>query len=207
MIREYKNIYGNKITEQQAIQINQYDIFLLDEITNLVKEKHSVIDNIVNRIEYYKSDSENENDVYNYLKNKTDFFLICKKETFNSFFIITYKQYGIESNSTFLLTYKSVFNNDTLEDPLGTQTLDNSTLFPVLEKTKKYWYSKDENGVTQVGVEFFYKNDGNLDYAIDKTPDFSNHKNWDRYTLANFQDLQNLFTINIDYYKNANLLP
>ncbi|KPH15141.1 hypothetical protein [Chryseobacterium sp. ERMR1:04] len=207
MIREYKNIYGNKITEKQATQINQYNVLLFDEITNTVKEEHHIIDNTITRIEYYKVDSENENEVYNYLKNKTNSFVICNKEFVSNFIIITYKQYAIEPNSTFLLSYKSVFKNDASEYPICTQSLDSNTLQPIHEKTKKYWYITDENGVKEVGVEFFYKNDGNLDYAIDMTPDFSNHKNWDKYTLANFQDLQDLFTINIDYYKNSNLLP
>lgn len=50
MIREYKNIYGNKITEKQATQINQYNVLLFDEITNTVKEEHHIIDNTITRI-------------------------------------------------------------------------------------------------------------------------------------------------------------
>ena len=211
MIKEYRNSEGFKITEQQVIHMDgNYQIYNYEPTTLFLQEIINYEKDEIFQVKYFKKDSENENDIINYLSTKNFFFLITSKEVFGSFIVCTVKSVNTKKGGL-LGIEKEVYEISDTECKylICGQGCDKQTLQPILGSTLKFIYSFDDygNGEKVQGVKFTYKTNGELNLAVDMTPDYNNHKNWDEYTLANFQELQDLFPWDISYYKNANLLP
>lgn len=209
MIKEYRNREGFKITEQQLPHMEgSYQVFNYDPNTFLLQEIVDYKRDEIFQIKYFKKVSENENDIINYLSLKNFFFVIISKEITIDYIVLTVKRFNTKKGGLLGIS-KEVYeiSDEECEYLICGQTLDKLTLQPILDKTLKFYYSIDSEGKKVEGVKFRYKQNGDLDVAVDMTPDYNNHKNWDEYSLANFQDLQDLFSIDIGYYKNANLLP
>lgn len=196
MIKEYRNTAGIKITEQQAMQMNgSYKEFYFEPNSLFLKEIIEYSKNAIFEIIYYKKDSENEIGIINYLSGRHFLFEIISKEVIGGYIVCTSKGFNVKKGG-YLGYDKKVYEINDIECKylICSQVYDKYTSLPILDSTLKFIYSFDDygNGEKVQGVKFTYKPNGELDLAVDMTPDYNNHKNWDEYTLANFQELQDL---------------
>nr|WP_315033606.1 hypothetical protein [uncultured Chryseobacterium sp.] len=206
MKKVYKNIFGEVISKSNAVKLDEYHLHYYEEGSGFLKEIEFINEDDVYNINYFLSDGENEEQVLEYLKEKTDFFDIEKRETADGFVISTNKLYSLSVDELPLIS-KTVFKTDDPENFICSQVVDNETGEPQLEKTVKCWYSTDANGEKYAAIECSYEEDGKLELAVDKTSDPENEENWLHYDYNTFQDLQDHFDTDISYYKTATLLP
>lgn len=206
MRKVYKNIFGEIISKSKAVKLNEYHLYYYEEGSDFLKEIEFINEDSVYNINYFLSDEEDEVQVVNYLKEKSDFFDIEKKETADGFIISTNKLYSLSVDDLPLIS-KTVFKTDDPENFICSQVIDNETHEPQLERTIKCWYTNDGNGEKYAAIECSYQEDGKLELAVDKTPDPDNEENWVHYDYDTFQDLQAQVTTDISYYRTAALLP
>lgn len=206
MRKVYKNIFGEIISKSKAVKLNEYHLYYYEEGSDFLKEIEFINEDSVYNINYFLSDEEDEAQVVNYLKEKSDFFDIEKKETADGFIISTNKLYSLSVDDLPLIS-KTVFKTDDPENFICSQVIDNETHEPQLERTIKCWYTNDGNGEKYAAIECSYQEDGKLELAVDKTPDPDNEENWIHYDYDTFQDLQAQVTTDIGYYRTAALLP
>lgn len=206
MIKEYITLSGTKITEQQALEWHEFKINYIDGISMTVKEEQHFISQELDSIRYMMNNEENETAVFNDLKNRCSQFEILSIEVTGNYIVETASLFSL-AVSQLPLRSKAVFHRNDPRHFICLQTLDPESLAPVLEETKKYRYSIDEDGEIYAGIEFLYNKAGLLETAIDKTSDPENQQNWKYYDDSDFQDLQDRFTIDISYYRSADLLP
>ncbi|MBO9693426.1 hypothetical protein [Chryseobacterium sp.] len=206
MRKVYKNIFGEIISKSNAAKLNEYHLYYYEEDSDFLKEIEFINEDSVYNINYFLSEDEDEAQVVDYLKEKSDFFDIEKKETTDSFIISTNKLYSLSVDDLPLIS-KTVFHTDDPENFICSQVIDNETHKPQLERTIKCWYTHDENGEKYAAIECSYQEDGKLELAIDKTSDPENEENWTQYDYDTFQDLQDRISTDISYYKTATLLP
>ncbi|WP_428145399.1 hypothetical protein [Chryseobacterium joostei] len=202
----YKNIFGEVISKSNAVKLNEYHLYYYDGDSDVLKEIEFINDDSIYNINYFLSDGENEDEVLNYLKEKSDFFDIEKRESADGFIISTNKLYSLSVDDKPLIS-KTVFKTDDPENFICSQVIDNETQEPQLERTIKCWYTTDENGEKYAAIECSYQEDGNLELAIDKTSDPDNEQNWAHYEFETFQKLQEQRSTDLSYYKTAALLP
>ncbi|KAA2220501.1 hypothetical protein FW780_16635 [Chryseobacterium sediminis] len=202
----YKNIFGEIISKSKAVKLNEYHLYYYEEGSDFLKEIEFINEDSVYNINYFLSDEEDETQVVNYLKEKSDFFDIEKKETADGFIISTNKLYSLSVDDLPLIS-KTVFKTDDPENFICSQVIDNETHEPQLERTIKCWYTNDGNGEKYAAIECSYQEDGKLELAVDKTPDPDNEENWVHYDYDTFQDLQAQIATDIGYYRTAALLP
>ncbi|MDR6370744.1 hypothetical protein J2795_002456 [Chryseobacterium bernardetii] len=206
MRKVYKNIFGEVISKSNAVKLSEYHLYYYEEGSDFLKEIEFINEDSVYNINYFLSDEEDETQVVNYLKEKSDFFDIEKKETTDGFIISTNKLYSLSVDDLPLIS-KTVFKAEDPENFICSQVIDNETHQPQLERTIKCWYTNDENGEKYAAIECSYQEDGKLELAVDKTPDPDNEENWIHYDYDTFQDLQAQIPTDISYYKTAALLP
>ncbi|WPO89655.1 hypothetical protein [Chryseobacterium viscerum] len=206
MRKVYKNIFGEIISKSKAVKLNEYHLYYYEEGSDFLKEIEFINEDSVYNINYFLSDEEDETQVVDYLKEKSDFFDIEKKETGDGFIISTNKLYSLSVDELPLIS-KTVFKADDPENFICSQVIDNETYEPQLERTVKCWYTQDESGEKYAAIECSYQEDGKLELAIDKTPDPDHEENWVQYDYDTFQDLQAQIPSDISYYKTAALLP
>lgn len=206
MRKVYKNIFGEVISKSNALKLNEYHLYYYDGDSDVLKEIEFINDDSIYNINYFLSDGENEDEVLNYLKEKSDFFDIEKRESADGFIISTNKLYSLSVDDKPLIS-KTVFKTDDPENFICSQVIDNETQEPQLERTIKCWYTTDENGEKYAAIECSYQEDGNLELAIDKTSDPDNEQNWAHYEFETFQKLQEQRSTDLSYYKTAALLP
>ncbi len=206
MRKVYKNIFGEVISKAKAEKLDDYHLYYYEKDSDVLKEIEFLSEDEIYSINYYMSDDENEQQIINYLKEKSDLFDIERRESAGNFIIATNKMYSLAVDEKPLIS-KTVFYEDDPENFICSQILDNETLKPVPERTTKCWYDLDENGEKYAAIEFSYQEDGKLELAIDKTPNPDNDMEWEHYEYASFKDLQNRIDADISYYKTAALLP
>ncbi|WP_422691537.1 hypothetical protein [Chryseobacterium sp. Mn2064] len=202
----YKNIFGEVISKSNAVKLNEYHLYYYDENTEVLKEIEFISEDNIYNINYFLNDNDDEEQILDYLKEKSDFFDIEKRETGEGYIISTNKLYSLSVDDHPLIS-KTVFTLDDPENFICSQVIDNETEEPQFEKTVKCWYTTDENGEKYAAIECSYQEDGKLELAIDKTSDPENEQNWDHYDDETFQELQDKFVTDISYYKTAALLP
>lgn len=206
MRKVYKNIFGEIISKNKAVKLNEYHLYYYEEVSDFLKEIEFINEDSVYNINYFLSDEEDEAKVVDYLKEKSDFFDIEKKETGDGFIISTNKLYSLSVDELPLIS-KTVFKADDPENFICSQVIDNETYEPQLERTVKCWYTQDESGEKYAAIECSYQEDGKLELAVDKTPDPDHEENWVQYDYDTFQDLQARISTDISYYRTAALLP
>lgn len=206
MRKVYKNIFGEIISKSKAVKLNEYHLYYYEEDSDFLKEIEFINEDSVYNINYFLSDEEDEAKVVDYLREKSDFFDIEKKETGDGFIISTNKLYSLSVDELPLIS-KTVFKADDPENFICSQVIDNETYEPQLERTVKCWYTQDESGEKYAAIECSYQEDGKLELAVDKTPDPNNEENWVQYDYDTFQDLQAQISTDISYYRTAALLP
>ena len=206
MRKVYKNIFGEIISKSKAVKLNEYHLYYYEEDSDFLKEIEFINEDSVYNINYFLSDEEDEAKVVDYLREKSDFFDIEKKETGNGFIISTNKLYSLSVDELPLIS-KTVFKADDPENFICSQVIDNETYEPQLERTVKCWYTQDESGEKYAAIECSYQEDGKLELAVDKTPDPDHEENWVQYDYDTFQDLQAQISTDISYYRTAALLP
>lgn len=206
MRKVYKNIFGEIISKSNAVKLSEYHLYYYEEGSDFLKEIEFINEDSVYNINYFLSDEEDETQVVNYLKEKSDFFDIEKKETTEGFIISTNKLYSLSVDELPLIS-KTVFKTEDPENFICSQVIDNETHQPQLERTIKCWYTNDESGEKYAAIECSYQEDGKLELAVDKTPDPDNEENWIHYDYDTFQNLQAQIPSDISYYKTAALLP
>ncbi|WP_431608916.1 hypothetical protein [Chryseobacterium sp. 'Rf worker isolate 10'] len=206
MRKVYKNIFGEIISKSKAVKLNEYHLYYYEEGSDFLKEIEFINEDSVYNINYFLSDGEDEARVVDYLKEKSDFFDIEKKESTDGFIISTNKLYSLSVDDLPLIS-KTVFKTDDPENFICSQVIDNETHEPQLERTIKCWYTNDEAGEKYAAIECSYQEDGNLELAIDKTSDPDHEENWSHYDYDTFQDLQAKIPSDISYYRTAALLP
>ncbi|CAD0225012.1 conserved protein of unknown function [Chryseobacterium sp. JV274] len=206
MRKVYKNIFGEIISKSKAVKLNEYHLYYYEEDSDFLKEIEFINEDSVYNINYFLSDEEDEAKVVDYLREKSDFFDIEKKETGDGFIISTNKLYSLSVDELPLIS-KTVFKADDPENFICSQVIDNETYEPQLERTVKCWYTQDESGEKYAAIECSYQEDGKLELAVDKTPDPDNEENWVQYDYDTFQDLQAQISTDISYYRTAALLP
>ncbi|MCQ9635623.1 hypothetical protein MP477_11695 [Chryseobacterium sp. WG23] len=206
MRKVYKNIFGEVISKSNAVKQDEYHLYYYEKDSDVLKEIEFISEDSIYNINYFISEDENENQVFDYLKEKSDFFDVEKKDAVDGFIISTNKLYSLSVDDQPLIS-RTVFNNDDPENFICSQVINNETQEPELEKTVKCWYTTDENGEKYAAIECSYQEDGKLELAVDKTSDPENEQNWEHFDYDTFQDLQAKFDTNISYYKTADLLP
>jgi len=206
MRKVYKNIFGEIISKSKAVKLSEYHLYYYEEGSDFLKEIEFINEDSVYNINYFLSDEEDEAQVVEYLKEKSDFFDIEKKETADGFIISTNKLYSLSVDDLPLIS-KTVFKTEDPENFICSQVIDNETHEPQLERTIKCWYTQDESGEKYAAIECSYQEDGKLELAVDKTPDPDNEENWIHYDYDTFQDLQAQISTDISYYRTAALLP
>ncbi|SEH45223.1 hypothetical protein [Chryseobacterium culicis] len=206
MRKVYKNIFGEVISKSNAVKLDEYHLYYYEEGSDFLKEIEFINEDSVYNINYYLSDGEDEAQVVDYLREKSDFFDIEKKEITDHFIISTNKLYSLSVDELPLIS-KTVFKTDDPENFICSQVIDNETHEPQLERTIKCWYTHDENGEKYAALECSYQEDGKLELAVDKTSDPEHEENWSHYDYDTFPDLQAKIASDISYYRTAALLP
>jgi hypothetical protein len=206
MRKVYKNIFGEIISKSNAAKLNEYHLYYYEEGSDFLKEIEFINEDSVYNINYFLSNDEDEAQVVDYLKEKSDFFDIEKKETTDEFIISTNKLYSLSVDDLPLIS-KTAFKTDDPENFICSQVIDNETHQPQLERTIKCWYTTDENGEKYAAIECSYQEDGKLELAVKKTSDPDDDESWAHYDYDTFQDLQSQIPTDISYYKTAALLP
>lgn len=206
MKKVYKNIFGEVISKAKAEKLDDYHLYYYEKDSEVLKEIEFLTEDEIYSINYFMSPSEDEEQIVDYLKEKSDFFDIEKRESAGNFIIATNKMYSLSVDDKPLIS-KTVFYSDDPENFICSQIIDNETQEPILERTTKCWYNSDENGEKYAAIEFSYQEDGKLELAIDKTPNPENDLDWEHYEYATFKDLQSQIETDISYYKTAVLLP
>ncbi|CAM3137907.1 hypothetical protein DRF59_19685 [Chryseobacterium flavum] len=206
MKKVYKNIFGEIISKGTAVKQDEYHLYYYEKDSDLLKEIEFISEDNIYNINYFISEGEDENQVFDYLKEKSDFFDIEKREFVNDFIITTNKLYSLSVDDLPLIS-RTVFKKDDPENFICSQVIDNETHEPQLERTIKCWYTNDKNGEKYAAIECSYQEDGKLELAVDKTPDPDHEENWIQYDYDTFQDLQAQIPTDISYYKTATLLP
>ncbi|MDN3694007.1 hypothetical protein QWZ06_17860 [Chryseobacterium tructae] len=206
MRKVYKNIFGEVISKSKAMKLDEYHLYYYESDSDILKEIEFINDESIYNINYFLNESDNEAEILEYLKEKSDFFDIEKKETADGFIISTNKLYSLSVDDLPLIS-KTVFKIDDPENFICSQVIDNETQEPHLERTVKCWYTTDETGEKYAALECSYQEDGKLELAIDKTSDPDNEHNWAHYDYETFHELQEQYQVDISYYKTAALLP
>ncbi|KPE52253.1 hypothetical protein [Chryseobacterium indologenes] len=206
MKKVYKNIFGEIISKAEAEKLDDYHLYYYEKGSERVKEIEFLTEDEIYNISYFMNDTEDEELVFKYLKEKSELFDIEKRESAGDFVIATNKVYSLSSDENPLIS-KTIFYHDDPENFICSQIIDNNTLKPIMEKTTKCWYTTDKSGEKYAAIEFSYQEDGKLELAIDKTPDPENELNWGHYDYNTFKELQSRFSTDISYYKTAVLLP
>lgn len=206
MKKVYKNIFGEVISKAAAEKLDDYHLYYYEKDSDVLKEIEFLTEDEIYSINYFMSHDENEEQIVNYLKEKSDLFDIEKRESAGKFIIATNKMYSLAVDEQPLIS-KTVFYHDDPENFICSQILDNETLEPIPERTTKCWYASDENGEKYAAIEFSYQEDGKLELAIDKTPNPENDMEWAQYEYSTFKNLQSQIPTDISYYKTAVLLP
>ncbi|MCS4302139.1 hypothetical protein [Chryseobacterium sp. BIGb0232] len=206
MRKVYKNIFGEVISKSKAMKLDEYHLYYYESDSDILKEIEFINEDSIYNINYFLHEGDNEEKTLEYLKEKSDFFDIEKKEIADGFIISTSKLYSLSVDDLPLVS-KTVFKADDPENFICSQVIDNETQEPQLERTVKCWYTTDENGEKYAAIECSYQEDGKLELAIDKTSDPDNEQNWAHYDYETFHELQDHFHTDISYYKTAALLP
>ncbi|UHO36907.1 hypothetical protein H5J24_14015 [Chryseobacterium capnotolerans] len=206
MRKVYKNIFGEVISKSKAMKLDEYHLYYYKSDSDILKEIEFINEENIYNINYFLDEGDNEDEVLEYLKEKSDFFDIEKKETTDGFIITTNKLYSLSVDDLPLIS-KTVFKTDDPENFICSQVIDNETQEPQLERTVKCWYTSDEKGEKYAAIECSYQEDGKLELAIDKTTDPEHEQNWAHYDYETFQELQKRCPVDISYYKTAALLP
>lgn len=204
MIKEYNNLLGKKITEQQALQSKEFIVNFIDNLSNLIKEQHRIINEEIFFVDYLLNDNENEVEAFNYLKSKSKMFEIKKRDVVGNYIVYTSKGYTI-GEAIAPSIGKTVYNINDPAHVICIQTLDFQTNLPIPDRTVKYWYDINEDGNKYQGIKFYYNEDGSFQVGIDMTPYDSDQQDWDYY--SNFQSLQSKKQADLSYYINSNLTP
>jgi hypothetical protein len=205
MKKVYKNIFGETVSKAEALKLNEYHLYYYLKDSGLLKQIDFVSDVKIYNINYFLHE-EDENEVFNDLKEKSSFFDIEKREIIDHYIVTTNKLYSLTVNEEPLIS-KSVFYTTDPENFICSQVIDNETLEPVFDRTTKCWYTADENGERYAAIEFSYQEDGKLELAIDKTPNRDDDQEWEYYEYATFKKLQDKIPEDISYYKTSELLP
>ncbi|HCA08379.1 hypothetical protein [Chryseobacterium sp.] len=206
MKKVYKNIFGEVISKAKAEKLDDYHLYYYEKDSEVLKEIEFLTEDEIYSINYFMNHEEDEKEIVNYLKEKSDLFDIEKRENAGDFIIATNKMYSLAVDEKPLVS-KTVFYHHDPENFICSQILDNETLQPIPERTTKCWYADDENGEKYAAIEFSYQEDGKLELAIDKTPNPDNDEEWEHYEYATFKNLQSKIDADISYYKTAALLP
>lgn len=206
MKKVYKNIFGEVISKAKAEKLDDYHLYYYEKDSEVLKEIEFLTEDEIYSINYFMNHEEDEKEIVNYLKEKSDLFDIEKREHAGDFIIATNKMYSLAVDEKPLVS-KTVFYHHDPENFICSQILDNETLQPIPERTTKCWYADDENGEKYAAIEFSYQEDGKLELAIDKTPNPDNDEEWEHYEYATFKNLQSKIDADISYYKTAALLP
>ncbi|SHF52017.1 hypothetical protein [Chryseobacterium sp. OV279] len=206
MKKVYKNIFGEVISKAKAEKLDDYHLYYYEKDSEVLKEIEFLTEDEIYSINYFINHEEDEKEIVNYLKEKSDLFDIEKRENAGDFIIATNKMYSLAVDEKPLVS-KTVFYHHDPENFICSQILDNETLQPIPERTTKCWYADDENGEKYAAIEFSYQEDGKLELAIDKTPNPDNDEEWEHYEYATFKNLQSKIDADISYYKTAALLP
>lgn len=88
MRKVYKNIFGEVISKSKAVKLNEYHLYYYEEGTDFLKEIEFINEDSVYNINYFLSDEEDEAQVVDYLKEKSDFFDIRKKRNHGQLYYI-----------------------------------------------------------------------------------------------------------------------
>ncbi|MGK6341668.1 hypothetical protein ACMGDK_05475 [Chryseobacterium sp. DT-3] len=206
MKKVYKNIFGEVISKAKAEKLDDYHLYYYEKDSGILKEIEFLAEDEIYNINYFMSQDEDEEQIVNYLKEKSDLFDIEKRQSTGNFTIATNKIYSLSADEKPLIS-KTVFYHDDPENFICSQILDTDTLEPIPERTTKCWYTSDDNGEKYAAIEFSYQEDGKLELAIDKTPNPDNDLEWEHYEYSTFKDLQSKIPTDISYYKTARLLP
>lgn len=206
MKKVYKNIFGEVISKAKAEKLDDYHLYYYEKDSEVLKEIEFLTEDEIYSINYFMNQDEDEEQIVNYLREKSDLFDIEKREYAGDFIIATNKMYSLSVDEQPLIS-KIVFHHHDPENFICSQILDNKTLEPIPERTTKCWYASDENGEKYAAIEFSYQEDGKLELAIDKTPNPDNDLEWEHYEYATFKNLQGQIEADISYYKTAALLP
>lgn len=206
MKKVYKNIFGEVISKAKAEKLDDYHLYYYEKDSEVLKEIEFLTEDEIYSINYFMNHKEDEKEIVNYLKEKSDLFDIEKRESAGDFIIATNTMYSLAVDEKPLVS-KTVFYQHDPENFICSQILDNETLQPIPERTTKCWYADDENGEKYAAIEFSYQEDGKLELAIDKTPNPDNDEEWEHYEYATFKNLQSKIDADMSYYKTAALLP
>ncbi|KMQ63218.1 hypothetical protein ACM46_14920 [Chryseobacterium angstadtii] len=206
MKKVYKNIFGEVISKAKAEKLDDYHLYYYEKDSDVLKEIEFLTEDEIYSINYFMNREDDEEEVVNYLKEKSDLFDIEKRESAGDFIITTNKIYSLAVDEKPLIS-KTVFYHNDPENFICSQILDNETMQPIPERTTKCWYAADKNGEKYAAIEFSYQEDGKLELAINKIPNPDNDLDWEHYEYSTFKNLQSQIDADISYYKTAVLLP
>ncbi|HKX87294.1 MAG TPA: hypothetical protein VJL37_11530 [Flavobacterium sp.] len=196
MRTEYKNLFNESITVQQKNILEDYVEILVDENSNLVKQKNNYFNNEISSIEYYIESGENEAQLVSSLSQLNP--TVCIKE------VTPLTNYSIEVEReyrTTVLKFKSRYLLDEKDRIICSEPVDSNTNLPLYDETEKYHFS--DNKVIE-DLYARYTASGNLDYIIYKT-NGDEEQDWEYYDQTNFSELQSKFTEDLSYYLTADL--
>lgn len=80
MRKVYKNIFGEVISKSSAVKQSEYHLYYYEEGSDFLKEIEFISEDSIYNINYFLSDGENEEQVLDYLKEKSDFSILRKEK-------------------------------------------------------------------------------------------------------------------------------
>jgi hypothetical protein len=80
MRKVYKNIFGEVISKSNAVKLSEYHLYYYEEGSDFLKEIEFISEDSIYNINYFLSDGEDEGQILEYLKEKSDFFDIEKRD-------------------------------------------------------------------------------------------------------------------------------
>ncbi|RXM53532.1 MULTISPECIES: hypothetical protein [unclassified Chryseobacterium] len=80
MRKVYKNIFGEVISKSKATKLDEYHLYYYESDSDILKEIEFINDESIYNINYFLQEGDNEDEVLEYLKEKSDFLTSKKKK-------------------------------------------------------------------------------------------------------------------------------
>lgn len=147
---EYKNEFGNEVTQNQLPLLKDYT--KIEKIDDSLKSEELYVDGIISRVDYQKSQNETISEILSKYAPETAVHITTHFENFG-----IYKMGYIESYMNNNILSKSRFLKNGENKIILSQDIDKITNTPIPNTIKKYFsFTEDEYYL------FDYKDDGTL---------------------------------------------
>lgn len=185
---EYKNEFGNEVTQNQLALLKDY--IKIEKINDSLKSEELYVDGIISRVDYQKSQNETISEILSKYSTEVAIHITTHFESFG-----IYQMGYIESYMNNNILSKSRFLKNEEDEIILSQDIDKVNNTPIPNTIKKYFsFTEDEYYL------FHYKDDGTL-----REMNSTRTINYGVWRPSDLNDLNGFSWSEVgNYYQNAN---